>query len=256
MHEVFSYFTGTPSEPGTMNLRSSWAAKHGRVGEVRSLSRRGEELAQDFLGDSGVARAKIIRAANLAELGYEDEAVEVTNEALALGRDVFVLTLASNVVAATGDADEAQALIDELDQRWPQNTVVQGSVIPRQRAQLALRAGDPVEAVDLLETARPFERNDVATVKLRGRALLAQGAAAAAVAEFEKMISLQHTFPFATSNSTAYLWLGRAHRDNGDPAAARAAYEQFFEIMKDADEGVPVIEKARAEYATIPGAQG
>jgi tetratricopeptide (TPR) repeat protein len=164
--------------------------------------------------------------------------------------------LASNVISAAGEAGEAQALIDELDERWPQNTIVQGSVIPTQRAQLALRAGDPVEAVDLLETARPFERQEVATVRLRGQALLAKGAAAAAVAEFEKMISLKHTFPFLPGNSTAYLWLGRAHRDNGDPTAARAAYEQFFEIMKDADEGIPVIEKARAEYATLPGAKG
>jgi len=256
MHEVFSYFTGTPSEPGVMNLRASWAAKYGRLGEARSLSRRGEELAQDFLGDSGVARAKVIRAASLVELGYESEAVRVANEALALGRDVFVVTLASDVISAAGEAGEAQALIDELDERWPQNTIVQGSVIPRQRAQLALRAGDPVEAVDLLETARPFERNDVATVKLRGQAMLAQGDAAAAVAEFEKMISLKYTFPFAPSNSTAYVWLGRAQRDNGDPAAARAAYEKFFELMQDADEGVPVIEKARAEYATIPGVKG
>ena len=47
-----------------------------------------------------------------------------------------------------------------------------------------------------------------------------------------------------------------SHLANGNPEAARAAYEQFFEIMADADEGIPLIEKARAEYAAIPGARG
>jgi predicted Zn-dependent protease len=159
-------------------------------------------------------------------------------------------------VTAFGDPDEARALITELDERWPENTIVQGVTIPRQRAQLALLAGDPVEAIDLLETARPYERADVQTVKLRGQALLAKGDSAAAVAEFEKMISQKHVFVFDPANSLAYLWLGRAHRDNGDSAAARAAYEQFFEIMEGADEGVPVVEKARAEYAAIPGVKG
>ena len=86
---------------------------------------------------------------------------------------------------------------------------------------------------------------------MRGQALLAKGDAEEAVAEFEKMISLAR-FPLANG----YLWLGRAHRDNGNMEAARAAYEQYFEQMANADEGVPVVEKARAEYATLPGAQG
>ena len=48
------------------------------------------------------------------------------NEALALGRDVFVLSEASEVISAYGPPDQAEALIAELEERWPQNTVVQG----------------------------------------------------------------------------------------------------------------------------------
>ena len=45
----------------------------------------------------------------------------------------------------------------------------------------------------------------------------------------------------------AYLWLARAHVANGDPAAARVAYEEFFERMKRAD----TKESARREGITI-----
>ena len=256
IEEAFSYFSGTPGEPFTLDLKVLWASQHGRVGDARSVSRRSQELAADFLGNAGVASAKLSLAAGLAELGHEAEAAELSREALALTRDVQTLSYVLEMVTAFGDPDEARALIAELDERWPENTIVQGVTIPRNRAQLALLAGDAAEAIDLLETARPYERADVRTVRLRGQALLAKGEPAAAVAEFEKMIDQKYVFVFDPANSVAYLWLGRAHRENGDPAAARAAYEKFFEIMRDADEGVPVIEKARREYEAIPGARG
>ena len=71
-----------------------------------------------------------------------------------------------------------------------------------------------------------------------------------------KLVGLDSVFAMWTVHSLAHLWLGRAHLANGDPDAARAAYEAFFDEMKEADEGVPVIEKARQEYATIPGVKG
>jgi serine/threonine protein kinase len=50
----------------------------------------------------------------------------------------------------------------------------------------------------------------------------------------------------------ARLWLARAHLANNDPEASRKAYEEFFALMSEADEGIPVIEEARAEYEAIP----
>ena len=70
------------------------------------------------------------------------------------------------------------------------------------------------------------------------------------------MIAHNHVFPWWQLHSLGPLGLARAHLANGDPEAARAAYEEFLEIMADADEGIPLIEKARQEYAAIPGARG
>jgi tetratricopeptide (TPR) repeat protein len=248
--------TGTPGEPVALEFESTWAGRHGRVAEMRSRARRAQELAMDFTGEAGLASAKGTLAYDLLDLGYESEAVEVAAEAIELGRDKNTVHKASEVFSAAGDPAIALALIAEIDERWPEDTIAQGAWIPEMKARLALREGDHGEAIDLLESARPFERRELDTVRLRGQAYLAAGQPAEAIAEFEKLIGLRNSFPFLTIHPMAKLWLGRAHVANGDPAAARAAYEQFFDDMKDADEGVPVIEKARSEYAAIPGAQG
>ena len=255
INEALAGFTGTPAEPAVLGNKTMWATRHGRVTELRSLARRREDLARDFTGDSGVASAKVDLAANLAELGFEFEAIVQAKEALSLARDIDTASTAASVMAGFGEIAEAQALLEEMDERWPENTVLQGATIPKERARLALREGDPVEAIDLLESARPYERAQLDAIRVRGQAFLANGDPAKAVAEFEKLAGLNAVFAFAPIHSMVHLWLGRAHVANGDPEAARAAYEKFLERMRDADDGVPIVEKAKAEYETIPGSE-
>jgi cytochrome c-type biogenesis protein CcmH/NrfG len=47
------------------------------------------------------------------------------------------------------------------------------------------------------------------------------------------------------------LGLARAYAMQGDSAKARAAYEDFFALWKDADPDVPVLVAAKAEYAKL-----
>ena len=49
----------------------------------------------------------------------------------------------------------------------------------------------------------------------------------------------------------SYLGLGRARALAGDKAGARQAYEQFFDIWKDADPDIPIYRQAKAEYAKL-----
>ena len=39
----------------------------------------------------------------------------------------------------------------------------------------------------------------------------------------------------------------------GDIAGAREAYEKFFEMWKDADEDIPLLLEAKAEYSKLTG---
>jgi hypothetical protein len=45
--------------------------------------------------------------------------------------------------------------------------------------------------------------------------------------------------------------LARAYALSGDAAKARAAYQDFFALWKDADPDIPILKEARAEYAKL-----
>jgi eukaryotic-like serine/threonine-protein kinase len=45
--------------------------------------------------------------------------------------------------------------------------------------------------------------------------------------------------------------LARAHALQGDNAKARAAYQDFLTLWKDADPDIPILKEARAEYAKL-----
>jgi hypothetical protein len=49
----------------------------------------------------------------------------------------------------------------------------------------------------------------------------------------------------------AHLQSGRAYAMAGDESKARAAYQDFFASWKDADPDLPILKRARAEYAKL-----
>jgi hypothetical protein len=49
----------------------------------------------------------------------------------------------------------------------------------------------------------------------------------------------------------AHLQLGRANAMQGDTAKAKAAYQDFLTLWKDADPDIPIYKQAKAEYAKL-----
>jgi hypothetical protein len=49
----------------------------------------------------------------------------------------------------------------------------------------------------------------------------------------------------------AHLGLARAYAVSGDTAKAKAAYQDFFTLWKDADPDIPILKQAKAEYAKL-----
>ena len=49
----------------------------------------------------------------------------------------------------------------------------------------------------------------------------------------------------------AHLGLARAYALQNDTVKARAAYNDFFTLWKDADSNLPILEEAKAEYAKL-----
>ena len=49
----------------------------------------------------------------------------------------------------------------------------------------------------------------------------------------------------------AHLGLARASALQGDTANARAAYQDFLTLWRDADPDIPILQQAKAEYAKL-----
>ena len=196
-----------------------------------------------------------------ALFGNADQAKRSANLAMERtdGRDLeYAAALA---LAYAGDDRRAQAVIDELSAKYPDDTVVQFNYLPTLRAKLAVDRGHALEAIDNLRTATPYERdqttssvffwNGLYPVYVRGEAYLAAHQAKAAAAEFQKILDHRGIVVNEPIGALAHLQLGRALAMFGDKAKARAAYQDFLTLWKDADPSIPVLTKAKAEFEQL-----
>jgi eukaryotic-like serine/threonine-protein kinase len=88
-------------------------------------------------------------------------------------------------------------------------------------------------------------------VYLRGEAYLAAKQGSAAGGEFQKIINHPGLIQNELIGALAYLELGRAHSLTHDTHKAKAAYEQFFLVWKNADSDIPILKQARVEYGKL-----
>jgi hypothetical protein len=86
---------------------------------------------------------------------------------------------------------------------------------------------------------------------VRGLAYLAQKNGPAAANEFRKFLDHPGIVQNFALASLARLQLARAYNLSGNPAKAKATYEDFFSLWKDADADVPILKEAKAEYAKL-----
>jgi tetratricopeptide (TPR) repeat protein len=129
-----------------------------------------------------------------------------------------------------------------------------GVSIPVVRALIELEGNAPEKAVAALQAATPYElgtAQGLLPIYIRGQAYLRAKRGAEAAAEFQKIVDHRGIAPTLTEHSLAKLGLGRAYRITGDTAKARAAYQDFFALWKDADPDIPILKEAKAEYAKL-----
>jgi DNA-binding winged helix-turn-helix (wHTH) protein/tetratricopeptide (TPR) repeat protein len=160
-------------------------------------------------------------------------------------------------LAVSGDAGRAQQLADDLERRFPEDTIVRFSDLPVLRARISLNQGDPVKAIDLLQVAVPYElgaRLDLGAlypVYVRGEAHLAAHQGTEAAIEFQKILDHRGVVGSDPIGALAHLQLGRAYTLTGDKIKAKAAYQDFLTLWKDADPDIPIFREAKQEYAGL-----
>jgi len=183
---------------------------------------------------------------------------------LSNGRDVqYGAALAlSGGPNASGAQAEGEKLADDLAKHFPEATVVQFNYLPTIRAQLALSRNDSSKAIEVLQAAAPNELGtpgsgggaswaNLYPVYVRGEAYLAAHQGSEAAAEFQKILDHRGVVLNEPIGALAHLQIARAYAMQGDTAKAKAAYQDFLTLWKDADADIPVLKQAKAEYAKL-----
>jgi hypothetical protein len=86
---------------------------------------------------------------------------------------------------------------------------------------------------------------------VRAQAFLAANQGAAAAAEFQKILDHRGVVGPCETGALAHLGLARAYALQGDTAKARAAYNDFLTLWKNADPDIPILVAAKSEYAKL-----
>ena len=82
------------------------------------------------------------------------------------------------------------------------------------------------------------------------------GAGPQAAHEFQRILDRRGADPFSPFHAVAWLGLARACAMAGDVPRSLEAYESFLGGWKHADQDLPVLLEARAEYGRLePGPQ-
>jgi hypothetical protein len=86
---------------------------------------------------------------------------------------------------------------------------------------------------------------------LRGEIFLKTSQGKEAAAEFQKILNNPGVVDNFVLGALARLGLARAYAMQGDTAKAKAAYQDFVALWKDADPDIPILKEAEAEYAKL-----
>jgi tetratricopeptide (TPR) repeat protein len=243
-----------------LGYEADTAAYIGRLGEAREFSNRAVASAERVEEKEGAASYETGAALREALFGNADESRKRVASALRLSKGRDVQYGAALALAMTGDAVRANALADELGKSLPEDTIVQFNYLPTLRARLAILRHDTMKGIEVLEAAAPYELGqplvgdvqlNLYPVYVRGQAYLAAQQPNEAAAEFQKILDHQGIVRNAPIGALAHLQIARAYAMQGDTAKAKAAYQDFLTLWKDADSDIPILIAARAEYAKL-----
>jgi predicted Zn-dependent protease len=259
MERQVAWASGRPGEEDVMlSTHADTQAYYGRLGKARDLSRRAVDAAVRGEAKETAALWLAFQALREAELGNGAAARQAVARGLALapGRDVKVL--AALALARAGETAQPRTILEALQKSEPSNTLLKVYWFPILEASIAMAQQAPDQAVVALEPSLAYELGSpppgggiMYPPYIRGLAYLAQRNGAAAAPEFQKLLDHSGIVQNFLLGSLARLQLARAYALQGDTAKARATYQDFFALWKDADPDIPTLIAAKAEYAKL-----
>jgi DNA-binding winged helix-turn-helix (wHTH) protein/tetratricopeptide (TPR) repeat protein len=249
------------AEDWALTTQSDTAAYFGHLAKAREFSDRAVESARRNDLKEVAAIWKLNGAMREAEFGNVEQARLAVEEGLKLATTRDSEILAAAVFARTGDASRAEALADKLHKQFPDSTELNSYWLPSVRAAILLLRNNPAAALKILEPAATYELGYprpqleggslLYPAYLRGQAYLLLHQGKEAALEFQKFQDQRAVVVNCHLGALARVWLGRAYASRGDIGKARAAYQDFFTLWKDADPGIPIFREAKTEYSKL-----
>lgn len=228
------------------------AAYSGELEKARDFSCQAVASAERAEKMAAAARYEADAALRESLFGYAGEARQQAMSALRHSNARDVQYVAALALALAGDTARAQALEKELGKRFPESTIVQFRELPTLHAQLALNRNDAPKAIAAVQAAAPYELSaGLYPAYFRGLAYLAAHQGSEAAAEFQKILDHRGIVLNSPIGALAHLGLARAYAMQRDTGKAKAAYQGFLALWKDADPDVPILKEAKAEYAKL-----
>ena len=222
MEQQAAWMMGKPGiEDSLMSWQADIAAYSGLQEKSRELSRRAIASAQNAGEKETAAAYQANSSLREALFGNIAQARQQAAAALDLSTGRDVQFEAALVLAMVGDESRAEALANDLNKRYPEDTIVQFKEVPTVRAQLALSRNQPSKAIEDLQAAAPYELGTLSigavsyTAYVRGEAYLAAHDGTHAAAEFQKIID-HHSVGMHPIGALARLGIARAYVLEGD----------------------------------------
>jgi len=240
----------------SLNVAAGTEAYFGRLVKARAIVQRAV-AAQEGVGAKERAAAAMAALA-VVEAQVDNAAAARKDAAAALALDSSFRTKAAvaYAFARAGDAPRAESLAGEMVKERPSDTLANVYLLPTVRAAIELNRNNPGKAIEILQPVLPYDLANLRGLSIssayeRGQAYLLLHQGNEAAAEFQKILDHPGVVLNSITGALARLQLGRAYTLAGDEAKARAAYQDFFALWKDADPDIPILKQAKAEYGKL-----
>jgi tetratricopeptide (TPR) repeat protein len=260
MKQQVEWSGGRPgSEDIFLSAQSDSEAYYGHMRNARDFSRRAVESVLRGGAKETAATWQVDAALRNAEIGNGEQARQQSANALTISSGNDVRKLAALALARGGDTAHADATAEGLARSNPANTLLNYYWLATIRAAIELNHKNPAKAIELLQPAGayelgyslPFQVGTMYPAYMRGEAYLALHQGSQAATEYQKILDHRGIVLNFPIGALAHLGLARAYVLQGDTAKARAAYQDFLALWKDADTDIPVLIAAKAEYAKL-----
>ncbi|MBV8629777.1 MAG: hypothetical protein JOZ83_02555 [Silvibacterium sp.] len=264
MSESVAAAAGKPGfEDVLLATQADTEAWYGKSKNAQEMTRRAMELALQSESKGRAASYQAAAALREVEFGEHPLGIADAEAALKLARGYSLRAMAALALALAGNVAQAERMAEALDKDRPLDTLTQKYWLPSIHAAVALSQSEPAKAIELLKPAETMELSapmlvDVALCPayVRGQAYLALHDGHGAAGEFQKLADHRGLVANFSWGALARLDLARAYalEAGADPAMrdkARAAYQDFLQLWSGADTNLPVLLKARAEYAKL-----